>query len=82
MSRRLLAPLAIVTLTIVGGGSQRWHGSAAFSQSSGHVPIFAPDSSWPKLPPNWGMGVVSSVAVDEGDHVWVLHSPRVGVPLA
>jgi hypothetical protein len=44
------------------------------------VPTFQVDASWPQLPNNWGMGVVSSVAVDQRDHVWILHRPRVGVP--
>ena len=40
------------------------------------VPTFAVDPSWPTLPNNWVLGQVSSVTVDGGDHVWVLHRPR------
>jgi DNA-binding beta-propeller fold protein YncE len=40
------------------------------------MPVFQVDSEWPKLPNNWVLGVVSSVAVDGRDHVWILHRPR------
>jgi hypothetical protein len=41
------------------------------------VPLFEVDPAWPKLPNNWVMGLVSSVAVDQRNHVWILHRPRV-----
>jgi DNA-binding beta-propeller fold protein YncE len=34
------------------------------------------DASWPKLPANWKLGYVVSVAVDTQDHVWVLHRAK------
>jgi hypothetical protein len=40
------------------------------------MPIFQVDAAWPKLPNNWVLGVVSAVAVDRRDHVWILHRPR------
>jgi DNA-binding beta-propeller fold protein YncE len=40
------------------------------------MPVFQVDSTWPRLPNNWVLGVVSSVAVDGRDHVWILHRPR------
>jgi DNA-binding beta-propeller fold protein YncE len=40
------------------------------------MPVFQVDSTWPNLPNNWVMGVVSAVAVDGRDHVWILHRPR------
>jgi DNA-binding beta-propeller fold protein YncE len=40
------------------------------------MPVFQVDSTWPSLPNNWVLGVVSSVAVDSRDHVWILHRPR------
>ncbi len=40
------------------------------------VPVFEPHPSWLKVPAKWKLGDVSSVAVDEQDHVWVLHRPR------
>src|SRR5215510_2387934 len=40
------------------------------------VPVFEVDSTWPKLPNNWVVGHVASVAVDSRDHVWMLHRPN------
>ncbi len=40
------------------------------------VPIFQADPSWPKqLPNNWIVGVVSGIAVDGRDHIWILQRP-------
>ena len=40
-------------------------------------PEFRVDPFWPNpLPNNWILGQVSGVAVDENDHVWVLHRPK------
>jgi hypothetical protein len=39
------------------------------------VPSFDVDPRWPALPPQWTLGQVTGVAVDAGDHVWVLHRP-------
>ena len=44
------------------------------------VPRFEVDASWPKLPPQWVFGQVSSVSIDERGHAWVLQRP--GEPLA
>ena len=46
------------------------------SQPSTPVPGFVADSAWPKLPNSWVLGVTSSVAVDQRDHVFILHRPR------
>src|SRR5262245_29970011 len=40
------------------------------------VPVFEVDATWPKLPNNWVVGHVASVAVDRRDHVWMLHRPN------
>jgi hypothetical protein len=40
------------------------------------MPVFEVDPAWPKLPNDWVLGVVSSVATDKRDHVWILHRPR------
>ena len=39
------------------------------------VPRFEADPSWPKLPDKWVWGQVSSVALDERDHAWILQRP-------
>ena len=39
------------------------------------MPQFQVDPAWPKLPSKWVLGLVSNVAVDAQDHVWVLQRP-------
>jgi len=40
------------------------------------VPQFAVDPLWPKpLPNHWILGAVAGMAVDEKDHVWLVHRP-------
>src|SRR4051794_36130413 len=71
---RLFAPglllLAAFTQSQIAGNAQ---GSAQGSSRS--MPVFEVDASWPKLPNNWVVGVVSSVNVDRHDHVWILQRP-------
>ena len=44
--------------------------------AAAEVPIFQVDPSWPKqLPNNWIVGVVSGIAVDGRDHIWILQRP-------
>ena len=38
-------------------------------------PSFRVDPAWPKIPNNWQFGQVSSVSIDEKDHVWILQRP-------
>jgi hypothetical protein len=40
------------------------------------VPTFAVDKDWPKVPPQWKLGDVSSMASDAQGNIWVLHRPR------
>jgi DNA-binding beta-propeller fold protein YncE len=40
------------------------------------VPSFQVDPFWPKTLPNkWLVGAVAGVAVDDEDHVWIIHRP-------
>lgn len=40
------------------------------------VPTFRVDPDWPKpLPNHWIVGSVAGVAVDDRDHVWIVHRP-------
>jgi hypothetical protein len=48
---------------------------------AGRVPVFEVDPTWPKLPNNWVLGTVSSIAVDSHDNVWIFHRPK-SVPAA
>lgn len=45
-------------------------------QSTTRAPTFQVDPQWPKVPNNWVLGEVTSIAVDSRDHIWVLHRPR------
>lgn len=67
-----MKPLLIILLgsALVFAPAVRSH-----AQSS-NMPVFQVDAGWPQLPNNWVLGVVSSVAVDRRDHVWILHRPR------
>jgi hypothetical protein len=41
-----------------------------------NVPFYEVDPAWPKpLPNRWLLGAVAGVAVDEKDHVWIVHRP-------
>jgi hypothetical protein len=40
------------------------------------LPTFTVDKSWPKVPPQWKLGDVSSMASDAQGNIWVLHRPR------
>lgn len=71
------AAIALVAFAVIGQGAR---GSSAAAQSAGQVPLFQVDATWPQLPNNMATGLVSSVAVDKDDHVWILHRPRVSVP--
>src|SRR4029450_2028196 len=44
------------------------------------IPTFQVDPGWPKMPSKWVLGLVSGVAVDAQDHIWVLHRPKTVVP--
>ena len=51
--------------------------AAPATNAAPEVPRFRVDPFWAReLPNNWMLGQVSGVAVDERDHVWVLHRPR------
>jgi sugar lactone lactonase YvrE len=67
-------PPAADTPAATGGA-----GEAVADETS--VPTFVVDPSWPREMPNlWIMGAVTSVFVDEQDHVWVTHLPETLTP--
>jgi len=69
--------VAAIVLLVAAVANQRASGQRAAAGAVGSVPLFEVDAAWPKLPNNWVMGLVSSVAVDSRDHVWILHRPRI-----
>ena len=41
------------------------------------APKYEVDAAWPKaLPNHWIVGQVAGIAVDERDHIWIVHRPR------
>jgi L-ascorbate metabolism protein UlaG (beta-lactamase superfamily)/DNA-binding beta-propeller fold protein YncE len=60
--KRLTAAILVFAVCEASGQTTR---SAA--------PTFAVDPSWPKpLPNGWSVGPVSGIAVDAGDHIWIV----------
>jgi hypothetical protein len=74
MTAKLRASIRVLiiaaALAAVGGVAP--HPAAAADD----VPSFKVDPFWPKpLPDNWIVGQVAGVAVDNNDHVWIIHRP-------
>jgi len=68
-----------VGLSLIGVAALGWGEFAGLAQTSKQsldMPVFEVDTSWPKLPNDWVLGVVSAVTVDRRDHVWILQRPR------
>ena len=66
--------LSLIAVAAVGWGE--FACVAQTSKQSLEMPVFEVDTSWPKLPSDWVLGVVSAVTVDRRDHVWILQRPR------
>ena len=85
MTRRAGIALGLIALAAVlcaGPLLARLPAGAVAAQSAA-VPTFRVDPAWawpPSLPGGQVVGVVSSVAVDRRDHVWVLHRARQVLP--
>jgi DNA-binding beta-propeller fold protein YncE len=75
-----LSPLALLVLgLLLAQGLKGYESPQTASDAQLRLPRFEVDPSWqwpPTLPNNWVVGVVTWVAVDRHDHVWVLHRPR------
>ena len=70
---------ALVSLVVGAGIGQRVFGQAASASAAKRavgIPKFQVDATWPRMPNNWVFGAVTSVRVDERDHVWILQRPR------
>ena len=51
--------------------------AASTESAASDIPQFRVDPFWAReLPNNWMLGQVSGVAVDDQDHVWIVHRPR------
>lgn len=69
--------MAAFSLGILRGGLLAAAMLLSWSAAAAEAPKFQVDPFWPKpLPNNWAIGQVAGVAVDERDHVWIIHRPR------
>jgi hypothetical protein len=78
MMRRLLCALTLAGLwgaiaLGIGSSVALMH---AQREGARPMPVFEVQRDWPHLPNDWVLGVVSSVAVDKQDQVWLLHRPE------
>src|SRR5262245_7551911 len=69
MTRKTLAVLFVLFAATLAVSGQR-----------SEAPTFKVDPAWPKIPNNWQLGQVASVAIDAADHVWVLQRPGTLAP--
>jgi hypothetical protein len=77
------APVCAVLLMILSGCTTvQGPVSGSTSVQAGNnnfttVPNYEVDASWPgELPEKWILGQVAGIAVDQNDHVWLVHRPR------
>ena len=78
MKRTMWTGVGVLALVAAIAGSSPL-GQTIAAQSGGttahQVPQFQVDPTWPKIPAKWVLGLVSNVAVDAQDHVWILQRP-------
>lgn len=66
--------LGITFFLVLGIGQNRLQDSAVAATNSRNVPHFEVDPFWPRpLPNKWILGSTIGVAVDERDHVYIVH---------
>jgi hypothetical protein len=75
VSRTVLIVLAIVAVQATWRFERQAAGQTLGARAR-DLPTFEVDSSWPKVPPKWKLGDVSSIAIDAQGNAWVLHRPR------
>jgi DNA-binding beta-propeller fold protein YncE len=71
--------IALVAAAAMGATALTATGAAAQTPAQAQtrsVPTFAVDPAWPKVPPQWKLGDVSSMTTDAQGNIWVLHRPR------
>jgi DNA-binding beta-propeller fold protein YncE len=85
MKRTYLAHAAVAALIAVAAVNGKWVTTDAHAQAPQNtqvssqarsLPTFEVDKSWPKLPPQYKLGDVSSMASDAQGNIYVLHRPR------
>jgi hypothetical protein len=48
----------------------------ALAQTPRALPVFELEKDWPKVPPQWKVGDVSSFTTDADGNIWLIHRPR------
>ncbi len=67
---------AVLAAASLAASADLLAGSTASAQAARAVPTFEVAAGWPKVPPQWKLGDVSSMAPDAQGNIWVLHRPR------
>lgn len=71
---------SVLTASFAVAGCQQGAGPAvgvrAGAEALRSIPTFRVDPDWPRVPEQWRLGDVSSVAIDAGGNAWLLHRPR------
>jgi DNA-binding beta-propeller fold protein YncE len=68
--------LAVAAAALIAAYGYHIAPTRAQGEGAEKMPVFEVDRSWPKVPNDWVLGIVSSVTTDKRDHVWILHRPR------
>jgi hypothetical protein len=74
--KQFLNACLLVSVGLVGIACQRAPEAQADGQMAAatrSVPTFRVDPDWPRLPVQWRVGDVSSIAIDGEDNAWILH---------
>ena len=75
----IVATVAVIASAEAAGAARQGATQPGVQTPRAGVPLFEVDTSWrwpPALPNNWVVGVVTGVAVQRNDHVWVMHRFR------
>jgi hypothetical protein len=76
MTRREFGLAALALGAGIAGRTAAQGSTAQSPVSAAGMPTFQVDPTWPRIPNGWTLGIVSSIRVDERDHVWILRRPR------
>jgi DNA-binding beta-propeller fold protein YncE len=76
LTRRAFARVTLAIGAAAAGLSEPVFGQGVSREQAVGVPKFEVDAAWPRIPNKWIFGPVTSIRVDEQDHVWILQRPR------
>src|ERR1700687_1496269 len=81
MTRKNWVGLGLASVLVIAAPVSERVADRTVAAQSVSMPVFEVDASWPqKLPYNWMVGHVPSVAVDSHDHVFILSRPNTLAP--